>query len=129
MSIEKIYRRRVDAAPLMISPRRNGGGVGQCHGTYRFANEVADTFNFRRGHQGKSYVLLNVQDALDRQPRMVAEIPAPTVVEKSSSPATREAIAVGGDISTRSTSTPSRVKKPLSLPKNSGIEVRLFVGM
>ena len=88
---------------------------------YRFANEVADTFSFRRGHQGKSHVLLNVQDALDRQPRMVAEIPAPTVVEKSSSPATSAAIAVGGDISTRSTSTPSRVKKPLSLPKNSGM--------
>src|SRR4030095_7257220 len=62
-------------------------------------------------------------------PRMVAEIPAPTVVEKSSAPATRAAIAVGGDINTRSTSTPSRVKKPLSLPKNSGIEVRLFVGI
>src|SRR5262249_54775213 len=62
-------------------------------------------------------------------PRMVAEIPAPTVVEKSSCPATRAAIAVGGDIRTRSASMPSRIKKPLSLPKNSGMGVRLLVGM
>src|SRR4030095_7244153 len=61
--------------------------------------------------------------------RIVAEIPAPTVVEKSNSPATSAAIAVGGDIRTRSTSTFSRAKNPLSLPKNSGIEVRLFVGI
>src|SRR4030095_4098010 len=60
---------------------------------------------------------------------MVAEIPAPTVVEKSSSPATSAAIAVGGDINTRSTSTFSRAKNTLSLPKHSGIEVRLFVGI
>src|SRR6185503_1939782 len=63
------------------------------------------------------------------KPRMVAEMPAPTVVEKSSSPATSAAMAVGGDIKTRSTSMLSRAKNPLSLPKKSGIEVRLLVGM
>src|SRR4030095_1169623 len=63
------------------------------------------------------------------KPRMVAEMPAPTVVEKSSSPAASAAIAVGGDIKTRSTSMPSRAKNPLSLPKKSGMEVRLLVGI
>ena len=50
-------------------------------------------------------------------PCMMAEAPAPSVMEKSNSPATRAAIAVGGAMSTSCKSIPSLAKKPFSLPK------------
>ena len=49
--------------------------------------------------------------------RIIADVAAPVVEEKSSSPAIRAAIAVGGAIITNSGSIPSAVKNPLSLPK------------
>jgi len=48
---------------------------------------------------------------------LIAEVAAPVVEEKSSSPATSAAIAVGGDIITSCSSISSGAKKPLSLPK------------
>ena len=51
------------------------------------------------------------------KPRIMAEVAAPVVEEKSNSPATSAAIAVGGDIMTSCGSICSAAKKPLSLPK------------
>jgi hypothetical protein len=60
---------------------------------------------------------LNVEHAASGKPRMIAEVAAPVVEEKSSSPATIAAIAVGGAIMTNCGSICSAAKKPLSLPK------------
>src|SRR6266481_6723262 len=60
---------------------------------------------------------------------MIAAVAAPSVVEKSNSPATIAAMATGGDIATSCASIPSSKKKPLSLPKKKTITVRLFPGI
>src|SRR6185369_14274602 len=59
---------------------------------------------------------------------MMAEVAAPVVEEKSRSPATIAAIALGGDIITNCGSICSAAKNPLSLPKWYGMIDKLFDG-